>query len=213
MSKIRELKQEMQVIEVKPDTRLASDISEKASQGEIEQSVMSIVKTQHHHADGSGVHLEVVHQEEQEFQRKMAKGQSPTQQRNLDSVIQENLPKEKQTEEEERRKSSIHQGQWSSNYKAGESGGMGASYQSKGGGGAGVDVQCNCGQEFHFGGAQAQQLQSTAEKMDAQKMKYTSGGGGAGTGDSTRQQYAAGGGTRQTYDSGSDDGWNSDYRR
>lgn len=204
MPKIREIKDDMQIIEIKPDTRLASDISEKMNAKEIEQSIMGLVKQQHHHADGTVVNLQVVHTEEEEFQRRAARDQMKNAPKNLDSLVQENLPqKERQAEEDEqRRKSAVHQGQWSSNYQSRDAGGSG--------GGKGFDVQCNCGQEFHFGGAQAQQIQTTAEKMDAQKMKYASGGGGGGD---TRQQYSGGGGMKQSYDAGSDDGGRSDYRR
>lgn len=202
MGSIREIKEDIQVFEIKRE-----DISDTISGRDLEQSMVNIIKSKHHHADGSPVQLHVLHGSplDESAARKYV-------QRESEEQAQRAAEQARKAFEEPQRQKGIdalasQAAEWGSTEKRRENIPAGSGQYSRGNDVSvkNVAVQCNCGMEFTGAGKEHGDMLVTGNKYNAN------------TAEESASQYTGtsdedwGGSTYQT--GGLDDGGGSSYHR
>lgn len=174
---IREIKSDMQIIEVRRD-----DLVGKISDQAVAQGVLNIIKNKHHHADGSPVNLRVVSQTggpniaDAAFRTHIEQPQrmeSPSSSRSgsftspgIDSIA--NTFAQQSASAPQRQNVSVGSSAYRVGSGGGKSGGSSDAYQS-GSAISGFHIGCDCGMEFTGTASKEQNMMVTGSKYNAGK--------------------------------------------
>ena len=202
MGSIREIKSDIQIIEVKRE-----DLSGKFSEADVAQGVLNIIKNKHHHADGSPVQLQVVHQQPslddaafRQFTQREPKRSADAQPNRspLESLASQGGGTWDRT--------STPGGTAApkSAYTSGGGAAAGGNAYASGSGVAGFNIQCNCGMEFTgTSGVHKDELMVTGSKYQQNDNSSTTSYSSAADEDWGAGMYETGMESDDAYQSGS----------